>query len=339
MGVCVVSIGDVAKAAEVSTSTVSYVLSGKRPISKETSERVQRAIRELDYRPHGAARALAGGRTNVLGLVVPLREDQNVPVVLEFAVAVVNRARRSDYDVLLLTQAEGAAGLQRVASSALADAFVVMDLRADDPRLPVLRNLDRPAVLIGLPDRPVGLSCVDLDFAAAAGLAVDHLADLGHSSVALIGSPEAVYERRSSYALRTLAGFSEAVSRRSVASVSTPCDPSFDGLRRAVADVVRRQPGTTGWLVHNESVLPAVVAVLQELGRSVPADASVIAICPDDMADTHAVAFTNIGLPAVDLGEIAVEMVLRHLDGVTAVETRLLAPVLTERESTRPLTP
>ena len=82
-----------------------------------------------------------------------------------------------------------------------------------------------------------------------------------------------------------------------------------------MTDVLSRQPATTGWLVHNESVLPAVVAVLQELGRTVPDDASVVAICPDDMADTHAVAFTNIGLPAEDLGEIAVEMALRHLDG------------------------
>ena len=147
-------------------------------------------------------------------LVVPLRGDQNVPVVMEFAVAMVTRARRSDYDVLLLTQEEGVAGLQRVAASALADAFIVMDLRADDPRLPVLRNLDRPAVLIGLPNRPVGLSCVDLDFAAAAALAVDHLADLGHTSVALVGAAAAVYERRSSYALRTLAGFDEAAARR-----------------------------------------------------------------------------------------------------------------------------
>ncbi|MDX6255594.1 MAG: hypothetical protein QOJ11_1928 [Frankiales bacterium] len=330
-----VSIGDVAKAAQVSASTVSYVLSGKRPISKETADRVLRAIRDLNYQPNAGARALAGGRTNVLALVVPLRADQNVPVVMEFAAAVVTRARLADYDVLLLTQAEGVAGVRRVAASALADAFIVMDLQADDPRLPILRALDQPAVLIGLPERPVGLSAVDLHFSAAAALAVDHLADLGHRSLALVGAPAAVYERRTGYAQRTLAGFEKAAARRDVAAVATACEPSFDGLRRAVADVLDRQPGTTGWLVHNESVLPSVVAVLQEFGREVPADASVVAVCPDDMADTHAVAFTNIGLPAGDVGEIAVEMVLRHLEGATAVETRLLSPVLTERESTR----
>ncbi|HZL03657.1 MAG TPA: LacI family DNA-binding transcriptional regulator, partial [Cellulomonas sp.] len=46
------SINDVARAAGVSTSTVSYVLSGKRPISAPTRQRVERSIRELGYRPH-----------------------------------------------------------------------------------------------------------------------------------------------------------------------------------------------------------------------------------------------------------------------------------------------
>jgi DNA-binding LacI/PurR family transcriptional regulator len=334
----VVGIGDVAKAAGVSSSTVSYVLSGKRPISKETADRVHRAIRELNYRPNAGARALAGGRTNVIGLVVPLRADQNVPVVMEFAASVVTQARKADYDVLLLTQEEGAAGLHRVAASALADAFIVMDVQADDPRVPILRTMDRPAVLIGLPERPVGLSCVDLHFAAAAELAVDHLADLGHRSVALVGAPQAVYDRRTGYALRMLDGFEKSALRRDVAADSAACEPSFDGLRRAVAAILDQQPGTTGWIVHNESVLPSVVTVLAEQGRAVPADASVVAVCPDDMAETHAVSFTNIRLPAGDVGEIAVEMVLRQLAGAGAVETRLLSPVLTERDSTRPPT-
>ena len=80
-----------------------------------------------------------------------------------------------------------------------------------------------------------------------------------------------------------------------------------------------------------------MVAVLQEFGLTVPGDASVVTICPDDMADTHAVAFTNVGLPANEIGAIAVEMLMRHLDGAATVETRLLAPVMTERDSTRRL--
>ena len=93
-----VKITDVARHAGVSPSTVSYALSGKRPISEETRRRVRAAARELGYRPHAGARALASSRSNVLALVVPLRSGIHVPVVMQFAVSVVSDAKyRADF--------------------------------------------------------------------------------------------------------------------------------------------------------------------------------------------------------------------------------------------------
>ena len=99
-----VKITDVARQAGVSPSTVSYALSGKRPISEETRRRVETAARELGYRPHAGARALASSRSKVLALVVPLRAGIHVPVVMQFVGSVVTAARRHDHDVLLLSQ-------------------------------------------------------------------------------------------------------------------------------------------------------------------------------------------------------------------------------------------
>jgi len=330
----VVSIMDVARAADVSSSTVSYVLSGKRPISKETAERVHRAIRDLQYRPNAGARALASARSNVIALVVPLRAGQNVPVVMEFVTAVVTKARAADHDVLLLTQDEGVAGLRRVAASALADALIVMDVQADDPRLATLRQLEAPCVLIGLPDRPTGLACVDLDFAAAGALAVEHLADLGHHAIGLVGQPAAVYERKISYAPRLISGLRDAARHRGVDVAVRQCESTFEGLQACVGQLLEEQPATTALVVHNEAVLPALTTVLVEHRKRVPATMSVVAICPDDMAATHAVSFTNIAIPAEDLGSIAVEMVMGQLEAGAPAETRLLAPVLTVRAST-----
>lgn len=329
-----VNIADVARAANVSSSTVSYVLSGKRPISKETAERVLHAIQELKYRPHAGARALASARTSVVGLVIPLRAGQNVPVVMEFVAAVVARARAFDHDVLLLTQDEGVEGLHRVAASALADALILMDVQAKDSRVPVLRRLGVPAVLIGVPERHTGLSAVDLDFAAAGTLAIDHLAELGHRVVGFVGQPPAVYERGTSYAPRLLSGMRATARRQSVKLEIAPCESSFDGLQACVADLLAKQPEMTALLVHNESVLPSLVSVLRQHRRHVPRDISVVAICPDDMASTHSVQFTNIAIPAHELGTIAVDMVLRQVEGLAPTETRLLAPVLTMRSST-----
>ena len=64
---------DIAREAGVSLSTVSYALSGKRPISAETRERIQAAIDRLEYHPAASARALALKRTSLLGVAVPQR--------------------------------------------------------------------------------------------------------------------------------------------------------------------------------------------------------------------------------------------------------------------------
>ena len=194
------TLADVARRAEVvAASTVSYVLSGKRSVSAATRRRVERSIELLDYHPHAGARALASNRSNIIALVVPLRGDLYVPVMMEIAIAVTTTARRFGYDVLLLTNDEGPEGIRRVAVSARADAMILMDVSMADERIPMLRETGIDAVLIGVPADTAGLACVDLDFAAAGELCVEHLAGLGHREVAFIGEAPAVYQRRSGF--------------------------------------------------------------------------------------------------------------------------------------------
>jgi DNA-binding LacI/PurR family transcriptional regulator len=330
----VVTINDVASAAGVAPSTVSYVISGKRSISPKTRRLVEESIRKLGYHPHAGARALASSKTNVLALVVPLRTDLNVAVVMEFVAAAVTAARAHDQDLLLLTKDEGPAALQRVASSAIADALMVMDVEAADPRVPMLIALDLPVVLIGVPDHPAGLSCVDLDFTAAGAACVAHLADLGHRSVALIGPSPAVYRRGTSYATRFLRGFDETARDRGVRATNRPCAHSYEAVSACVDELLAADPGLTGLVVHNEAVLPGLLSHLRQRGLRVPQDISVIAVCPDSMAEQHPVALTSVAIPAEEVGTQAVEMTMRRLGGHTTPEVRLLDPRLTRREST-----
>ncbi|HEX3788732.1 MAG TPA: LacI family DNA-binding transcriptional regulator [Pseudonocardiaceae bacterium] len=331
-----VTISDVARDAGVSPSTVSYALSGKRSISAETRHRIEASIRRLGYHPHAGARALASSRTNVLALVIPLRVDLNVPVVMQFVAAAVTAARGYDHDLLLLTKDEGPEGVRRVAASAIADAVIVMDVEASEPRVSVLQSLRCPAVLIGVPDQPRDLSCVDLDFAAAGSAAATQLAELGHRRIALIGPSPAVYERGTSYAGRFLRGFQAAATEHNLTARAQPCLPSYEGLRACLDELFRRQPETTGLVVHNEAVLSALLAELSARQLRVPADMSIVAVCPDDMVENHGVALTSVAIPTAEVGQLAVEMAMRQLAGVAQPEIRLLSPRLTVRDSTAP---
>lgn len=150
-----VKITDVARHSNVSPSTVSYALSGKRPISPETRQRIEESIRVLGYRPHAGARSLASNRSRVLALVLPLRKGVHVPVVMQFATSVLTAAREHDHDVLLLTQGEGEEGIVRVAESAMADGFIIMDVEVEDRRLPCCGpSTGRPCSSASRPTRP-----------------------------------------------------------------------------------------------------------------------------------------------------------------------------------------
>ncbi|MES5823659.1 LacI family DNA-binding transcriptional regulator [Streptomyces sp. RG80] len=331
-----VKITDVARHAGVSPSTVSYALSGKRPISEETRQRVEASIRELGYRPHAGARALASSRSNVLALVVPLRTGIHVPVVMQFAVSVVTTARRYDHDVLLLTQEEGEDGLRRVADTALVDAMIVMDVQLDDPRLPLMRSLDRPAVMIGFPAEADGLTCIDLDFKAAGEACVEHLARLGHRVVALVGSPPEVYVRQTAFAQRVVQGFTAAADRGRLASSVHPCEASPAAAREVAEQLLREQPALTGVVVHNEAILEPLIDAFEQLGLRVPADLSVTAICPDEIAGNLRVPVTSVALPSAEVGTRAVELLMKKLDSKPVPEATLLPPRMTERASTAP---
>jgi len=115
------TIEDVARRAGVSRSTVSYALSGKRSISRETRERIEAAIAELGFTPNAGARALATSQTMVIGLFVQFFEDEFSPAMLQYVLPITEAARAMGYDILMMTEADGAAALTRVARSAMVD--------------------------------------------------------------------------------------------------------------------------------------------------------------------------------------------------------------------------
>lgn len=327
-----VTIADVARHAGVAPSTVSYVLTGKRSISADTKSRVRESIRTLGYLPHAGERALTASRANVIGLVLPLRAGLHLPVMMRFVTAAVTAARRHDKDVLLMTAEDGAAALRRAADTSQVDGFLVMDVEMEDDRVQLLRQLSTPSVLIGRTDAANGLTSVDLDFEAAGAKCVDHLADLGHRSIAFLGAPSAVY-RDIGFAHRTMTGFSAAAMRRGVAATALSVEDDHDAVLRAIEVLVRANPSTTALVVHNEAALGGIIACLRAAGRQVPGDIAVVAICADEVAERMSPPLTSVRLPAEELGGHAVELLVAELDG-RQPPSLLLPPVLSRRAST-----
>lgn len=321
------NIHDVARVAGVSISTVSYALSGKRPIGEKTRRRIDEAVRELDYMPNAAGRMLAGTRTRIFALTAPLRSDTYAPAHMAFVLAVATAARKYDYDVLLLTEDEATDGLHRVSSSRLVDGIIVLDVSLHDERADLVRTLGVPAALIGVPADTEGLVCVDLDFEAAAALAVDRLVDAGHRSLALLGHPSVVYDRGSNFPMRFRDGFLRRAAERGAHAVFSMVEKDGSHVRAALAGVLDADPAPTGVVVHaEEGVHKAVLEAVAARGLSVPQDLSVIAGVPTFDTSGFTPPLDSIPLIPADSCTRAVELAVQQLDGTVEPRVELVAP-------------
>ena len=113
-----------------------------------------------------------------------------------------------------------------------------------------------------------------------------------------------------------------------------PCEETPDAVRAALAAVFAHDPAVTGLVVHNEAAVVHVMAMLPALGRSVPGDVSVVAICPDQQAESIDPPLSSVLIPAEDVGRQAVSLLMRKLDGRAVPDATLLVPALTPRRST-----
>lgn len=328
------TISDVAKVAGVSISTVSYALSGKRTIAASTRMRIEAAIRELDYEPNAGARMLAGATTNILALSAPIHTDGHLPTHMRFVTAVVDTARKHDYDVLLLATDDDVSGIRRVAASSLVDGVVAMGVKAHDERVDVVRRAALPAAFIGVPGDGDGLACVDLDFERAGHLAVTTLAEAGHRSIGVVGHPPTYLERGTGFVQRFNAGLeAEAAARGIRLSVVSPT-LARGAAERAFDELLAASPELTAVIFHcNEPVVDAVLRRIRERGFDVPGDLSLFAACASYDTSHLVVPLDCIPLPLDQMCRIAVESALRQVRGGDAMGVELITPVTEDRGS------
>jgi DNA-binding LacI/PurR family transcriptional regulator len=331
-----VRLVDVARRAGVSPSTVSYVLSGNRPISAETRRRVEESIAELGFRPHAGARSIRRQSTNVVAMVLPMLADGQSGVQMQFVFAVLHAARSQGFNLLLLTAEDGVAEINNVVDSAMVDGVIVMEIQVHDPRVPVLRALGRPAVLIGTPDQGGELVHVDFDFAAAGTMCVQYLHDLGHRHIGLLGQAADTFAREAGYALRARDGVLRELEARGLPPVWTPAQPSPAGVAEAIEELFGQDPDLSALIVYNEQALPFVLDRLSQLGRRIPGDMSIVAICPDDQAGRLIPPVSDVALPAMELGHLAFERLAGLITGTEQPTSTLLEPQLNRRGSAGP---
>ncbi|GAA1383971.1 LacI family DNA-binding transcriptional regulator [Catellatospora chokoriensis] len=332
------NIGEIARLAGVSRSTVSYALSGRRTVSDETRKRIEQVIAQAGYRPNAAARALKEGRTRTLGLVIPPASQRLTDMQLGFVASVVEAAARADLDVLLSPSGgDHDRSFERVITGQRVDGVILMEIRLDDARVTRLQQAGLPFVTIGRTALPENMSWIDVDYAGLIGRCVHHLADLGHRHVALINRSAELVAAGYGPSHRALTGFTDAATQRDLKGITVCCADDAAAGQACMEQLLTEHPQITAIATVNEAALPGVQRALDDAGLAVPRDFSITGVVAQHWAEDFRPPLTAADVPAHDIGARAVELLQQRIaEPDSAPRHLLMAPPIALRASTGP---
>jgi LacI family transcriptional regulator, galactose operon repressor len=327
-------IQDVAAAAGVSVSTVSNVLNRPERVNAQTAERVRKAVAALDYVPHPGASGLRTGHSSSIGLVLP---DVANSFYARIARGAAEAAYTHGYALVLChsgDQPEREQGYFTMLVEQRAVGVVVVPLSADPSRLTRLRERGIPLVLAdrAMPDRD-GCSA-SVDDIAGGRIAVQHLMDRGARDILVVNGERGIRQCADRFQ-----GARKAVrSQREARLDQVVAEEMTVAYGAKIADQLEDLPD--GVFCTNDFLAAGLCRGLTDRGVRIPEDVQVVGYGDLDIASFGATTLTTVRQPVEDLGRAAVEMVLDEIEARAehTHETRVFAPDLVLRDSTRPST-
>lgn len=305
-----VSIKDIARAANVSHSTVSRALGDSPLVSAETKARIQRLAREMGYSPDAQARSLVMGHTLTIGLVVTTISD---PFIAEIVQAIETTAHDHGYSVILASSnAESEREIKAVEMlrSKRVDGVIVTSSRVGALYQERLDRLGVPVVLVNShrEQRGTYVFSVNVDNRHGAYLAAEHLIQLGHRRLAYVTGPV-----NSSDDLERQAGY-----RQALAEAGIEFDPALvvlgtgraDGGEGALPRLLALDGSPTAVSCYNDMTAIGLMRVARQTGLSIPQDMAVVGFDDIPFASYVQPPLTTIAQPKAEMGKRVMQMVL-----------------------------
>lgn len=329
------TIEDVAIGAGVSMATVSRALRGLPNVAEATRERVLAVSQALNYRPDPHASRLAAGRTHAVGMAVPWLGRWYFSQVVSGA---RDAFAAAGYDLLLFGVGSGDERKRFVHEWGVldkrVDGLLLVDLRLDAAELVAVRQAGTKVASVG--DRYDEFPSVTVDNRSGARIAVQHLLNLGHRDIGLIGDipgllPFSVPSDRR-------AGWFEALTDAGI-EPRTDLEVSgrftVDGGHRAMTKLlaIRHRP-TAVFAMSDEMAMGAIKAV-RDHGLSVPDDVSIVGFDGHELAEV--MDLTTIVQPVVESGRKAGEFLLKTLTGDPEIPHETMPTELVARRTSAPL--
>jgi len=331
------TIKDVAKRAGVAVSTASVALSRSAPVSEEVIAKVEAAVREIGYVPHGGARSLRMGQSRLIGLILP---DITNPHFAKVAKVVESACLNAGYMAAVYSTSEDfdrERQILRMMRMQRVEGLIIIPTRSDaEHGGRIIKQIHVPTILLdsfvdGLP-----YDVIKLDNVAAGRIATEHLIGLGHTRIAATTgrSNIATGEDRLQGYLDAHAAHGLPIDQSLLVAGRFDQATAHDSIARRMREP---NPPTAIFALSNMMMLGALNA-LSELGLRVPQDISVIGIDDFDFAQIMNPPPTVVAAPVLEMAQTSITALLDEIGRKMPPggERTIFQPKLIVRQSTAP---
>lgn len=323
-------IGDVAKLAGVSPSTVSYILNNRGNFSAETIKKVQDAAQTLNYSPNIRGRILVRGVSETLGVLLPpFPVGKDSPgIFLALMPGLITACQESNYHVIVLSGSgtDSSAYLQKVGLSGRVDGLILLH----DPDLAhhriILGTHQIPFVVFGN-SQPDDLS-YEADLDAAVRMATEYLIGLGHRHITFIASQTLSWQTA-----RYQKAFETTIAQFRLPPSTRSYHGGDQGAYQRAYDILSQPNPPTAILVPTAQGAQDVIRCAEDLGLHVPRRLSVMSLeSAWDLQDTHP-ALSTVEINLSEAGYQLARMLISSIQGQPTSSQRVI-PSLNIRQST-----
>jgi DNA-binding LacI/PurR family transcriptional regulator len=310
-----VTISDLARRLDISKASVSYALNGRAGVSEETRRRVLNLAEELGFHPNSAAVALSASRTRTIGIVIA-RDPALISTEAFYMRTLVGIEQYlNEVDSSLLLRLTGEHGedldvLRRWSRQGRVDGFILFDEHNEDPRIPLLKDLGVPCVVVSSNAPYDGVGRLISSPEETVTLLLDHLAELGHANIAHVSGPFTFVHEQLRVRL-----LQEHARRRGIQVTHLEGSYRYEDGAEMTRIVLAGKDRPTALVLGNDLMAVAALRVATELGTAVPDELSIVAWDDSPLCELARPGITAVDQKTMERGRAAADLLLKIAAG------------------------
>ncbi|ANX00909.1 transcriptional regulator [Thermoclostridium stercorarium subsp. leptospartum DSM 9219] len=333
-----VTINDIAKAANVSPSTVSRALADSPRISKATKRKIFKIMEEMNYYPNVIARSLARKSTNIIGVLVMGTTEKAFqhPFFPEILRGVASVAYKNEYKILISSVTdmdEQRKIVNDLTQSGITEGLLILSSGVNDPTIPYLKEIQFPFVIVGRPDNENEVNWVDNDNVSIGYQMTRHLIEVGCTDIAFLG-----VDKKFMVTLDRLKGYKMALKENNIplnedliVEGKFVDDTGYDLMKKLLDHGIV----PSGVIACDDLLAFGAIKCLNEKGLRVPEDVAVAGFNNVPLSSYFTPPLTSVDINAFSLGAKGFELLLNSIKSEVKSFNRAIIPFqLIVREST-----